>query len=69
MVLRREVIQTDKCRIPITLSSEGEREELIYAIDVDGVEWLTTDNQMHAVVLFTMMFEHLTEYMHYESRN
>lgn len=68
MVLRKEVIRTDKCDVPITLSSEGEGEDLLYVIDVDDVEWLTTENKMHAVVLFTMMHEHITEYMHYEPR-
>ena len=68
MVLRKEVIRTDKCDVPITLSSEGEGEDLLYVIDVDDVEWLTTENKMHAVVLFTMMYKHLTEYMHYEPR-
>lgn len=68
MVLRKEVIRTDKCDVPITLSSEGEGEDFLYVIGVDDVEWLTTENKMHAVVLFTMMYEHLTEYMHYEPR-
>lgn len=38
----------------------------IYIIAIDGVEWLQTQNEMHAVCLFTMMKEHILEYMHYE---
>lgn len=38
----------------------------VYIIAIDGVEWLQTQNEMHAVCLFTMMKEHILEYMHYE---
>lgn len=68
MILREEIIHAEKVDIPITLSSVFEDGEEFYVIDVDGVEWLQTDNQSHAVVMFTMMLEHLTEYMHYEPR-
>lgn len=57
--------------IPITLERQDDS-ELHYGQDpywyvcVDGVEWLQTKNQMHAVVLYNMMIDHLTEFMKYE---
>lgn len=56
------VIDEQGNTIPIVVELvEGE-----HIISVDGVEWLRTANMTHAAVLFNMMAEHLTEYMHYE---
>lgn len=48
--------------LPITLSSERHT----YYIAIDGVKWVETSNEMHAVVLFEMMKNHVTEYMQYK---
>lgn len=62
--LRSETIETPEVSLPIVLfEDEGE-----YLIEVDGVEWLNTEQPHHAVVLFEMMKEHLTEYMRYEKK-
>ena len=48
--------------IPIKVREEdGE-----HIITIDGVEWVRTRNMTHATVLFTMMCEHITEYMTYQ---
>lgn len=69
-MLRREYIEINAPgtpvvlgEIPITLYKvSGE----VYTVDIDGVKWFDTASEMHAVVLFEMMLEHITEYMHYE---
>ena len=47
--------------IPITLEKDGDN----YSIYIDGVHWVTTTNQTHAVVMFVMMQENITDYMNY----
>lgn len=54
--------------IPIILLGEkDDTGEVCYSVGVDGVEWFITDNVTHGVILFRMMSEHITEYMHYVS--
>lgn len=61
--LRIEDIEVSKdFKIKIALMQEDD----IYTIAIDGVEWLQTQNEMHANCLFIMMKEHILEYMHYE---
>lgn len=70
MVVRQEKIKvTDTFQIPISLSKYEEDGEPYFVIDIDGVEWLCTENQVHAVVLFDMMREHITEYYNYKPRS
>lgn len=38
----------------------------VHVITIDGVVWVETDNYIHATVLFNMICDHITEYMHYE---
>ena len=40
----------------------------VHVIEVDGVKWVETENRVHAAVLFNLMADHLTEYMHYEKK-
>lgn len=66
-----QIVKTEKIRItggeiPITLCLDEDQEGKYYTISIDGVEWVTVESQMHAVVLFNMMKDHITEYMHYE---
>ena len=69
MVLKTEKIDlSESFQIPITLSKDFLDGKPYFVIDIDGVEWLDTDNEVHAVVLFNMMREHITEYYHYEPR-
>ncbi len=65
-IVRAEKIKITGGEIPITLCLDKGQEGEFYTIDIDGVEWVTTENQMHAVVLFEMMKDHITEYMHYQ---
>lgn len=37
-----------------------------HVITIDGVEWVRTENQVHATVLFHMIADHITEYMTYK---
>ena len=38
-----------------------------YYATVDGVEWFDVEALHHAAVLYAMMKDHLTEYMHYKA--
>lgn len=58
--------------VMIEIDEEGTqipvRVELIdeeHIITIDGVEWVRTDNQVHATVLFNMIIDHITEYVSY----
>jgi hypothetical protein len=50
----------------ITVRVEQIGEE--HVITIDGVEWVRTGNYVHATVLYNMISDHITEYMHYESK-
>ena len=52
--------------IPINLYRREDDNLKVWGVDVDGVEWFETENPMHAAVLYNMMVDHLTQYMHYE---
>lgn len=65
--LRRELLKIDGGEIPITLNRTSDDDGIFFYIEIDGVEWLTTENETHAVVLFEMMKDHITEYMNYKT--
>lgn len=70
-VLKTRQLEIEGGTIPITLwrREDEEYEEVIsFGVDVDGVEWFEIESEMHAIVLFTMMSEHLLEYMRYRAR-
>lgn len=62
---REEYIEIIGGEIPISLYVKDEKE---YHILVDGVEWVNTTNRTHAIVLFEMMWDNLTDYMNYEMK-
>lgn len=67
MVLREEKIKVyEGFEIPITLEGEEIDGDMEFTIYIDNVYWVTLENQVHAVVLFELMKDHITEYMHYE---
>lgn len=67
MVLREEKVKVyDGFEIPITLEGEEIDGDMEFTIYIDNVYWVTLENQVHAVVLFELMRDHITEYMHYE---
>ena len=62
--VRRDLIEIEGGEIPITLSKASD--ESSFLIKIDGVEWVNTENKTHAVVLFELMKDHITEYMQYK---
>ena len=67
----REIEKTESLAIeggtiPINLYRREDDGLKVWGVDVDGVEWFETENPMHAAVLYNMMVDHITEYMHYE---
>lgn len=64
--VRNESIKIKGGEIPIVMYSNEDEEGVFYTIEIDGVEWLASVNRTHAVLLFEMMKDHITDYMHYE---
>lgn len=62
---RKESIKIKGGEIPIVLYSNEDEEGIFYTIEIDGIEWLASVNRTHAIVLFEMMKDHITEYMNY----
>ena len=52
----------------LTIPIEVHEEEGVHIITVDDIEWVKTDNYLHATVLFNMLADHITEYMSYSKR-
>lgn len=63
--VRREKLKINGGEIPIQLIVDDGDEGTFYMILVDGVEWIDTPNRTHAIVLFEMMKDHITDYMNY----
>ena len=38
----------------------------MHMIYVDGNMWVAVDNPVHAAVIYNMLCDHITEYMHFE---
>ncbi len=66
--LKEEKIKIIGGEIPIVLYLDSDADGEFYFIEIDGIEWVAVDNQMHATVLFNMMKDHITEYVHYEKQ-
>ena len=62
---RKESIKIKGGEIPIVLYSNEDEEGIFYTIEIDGIEWLASVNKTHAVVMFEMMKDNITEYMNY----
>jgi hypothetical protein len=57
-------VEVEGIKIPISVDElDG-----VNIISVDGVEWVKTENKVHAAVLFNMIADHLTEYMQYKKK-
>lgn len=65
MVVNDVVINDKGDTIPVSVDEENGT----HVIKIDGVEWVRTENYMHATVLFNMISEHITEYVHYEKNS
>lgn len=64
--LRKECIDVKGGQLPVRLLSESVEDGEMYSVEIDGVGWFVSANPMHAAVLFHMMVDHITEYMHYK---
>lgn len=71
MLVQQDFIATENGgRIPLELyarKSEQAAEGVMYEAQIDGVLWYSIENQMHAMILYKLLKEHVTEYMHYIS--
>lgn len=70
--IRNKMIAVEGGEIPITLSvtmDENDKSAYeVFFIDIDGVNWLDTDCATYAIILFEMLKDHFTEYIHYEKK-
>lgn len=58
----------DGGKIAITLYARKDKEEpgqVFYEVEIDGVNWLTCDTPHHGVILYTLLRDHVKEYMLY----
>lgn len=60
--IKREPIAIEGGTIDIVLLQDSDE---TYYIEIDGVEWCDTDSLHHAVILFELLHEHVTEKMQY----
>ena len=66
--MKRDILKYANIKIPsgaIPINLWKKPSDEVYGVSVDGVDWFVTGSMMHAVVLYTMMSEHLTDYMNY----
>ena len=52
----------------IEISVEVDEVDGEHIIWIDGVEWVRTENRVHAAVLFNMICDHIGEYMNYAKK-
>lgn len=64
-VLKTDYINIKGGKIPIKLIRFLAQEVEFFAVDIDGVEWLETSNQVHACILFELLRDNVTKYMSY----
>lgn len=58
----------DGGKIAIALYARKDTEEpgqAFYEVEIDGVNWLTCDTPHHGIVLYTLLRDHVKEYMKY----
>lgn len=55
-------------RIPVTLTA-GKLEDAeaaeFYIVTIDGVLWAECESLHHAIIIYTLLRDHVTEYMNY----
>ncbi len=55
------IIEVNGIELPVSVEEiDGE-----HIITIDGVEWVRTENYVHAAVLFNMICDHIGEYVSY----
>lgn len=64
--IKRDTIAIEGGIIEIVLYQD---EDGCYYITIDGVEWCDTDSMHHAVILFELLRDHVTEKMTYKKRS
>ncbi len=64
--VQEEKIKIKGGEIPIRIIEKKTDEGILYSVEIDGVEWFCIQNRVHVAVLFNLMKDHITEYMHYE---
>lgn len=70
-LLQQDFIITENGgRIPLelyALKEEAAPEGVIYSAYIDGVQWYDTTSSMHGMILYKLLKDHVTEFMHYET--
>lgn len=69
-IIQQDFVTTeDGGRIPVELyavkDNETDDNASYYEARIDGVTWYKADNVTHAVILYKLLRDHVTEYMHY----
>lgn len=65
-IVKQDNIDNVNFNLPIYLIKDNQEN---YTINIDGIDWITNeDNMIHATILYHLLKEHITEYMHYQPR-
>lgn len=64
-LLRRDMMKIDGGEIPVELY--GTPKENNFEVRIDGLPFAKPTSKMHAVVLHTMVLEHIQEYITFKS--
>lgn len=65
-IVRTEELEAEGGTVPINLWKRREEDgSEVWGVDVDGVDWFELGNEMHATVLYQLMVDHVTDYVHY----
>ena len=69
-IIKRGLVANVGLNLPIELEETIlNEEESYYIVLIDGVEWFTSHSKMHAIILYELLKDHVTEFMHYENKH
>ena len=69
-IIKRDFIAIEGGEIPIILKAvKDKNEKVFYFVYIDGITWLATENTTHAIILYSMLRDNITDYMQYVKTN
>lgn len=67
-IIKKGLVANVGFDLPIELEETIINEEDSYHIVlIDNVEWFTSHSKMHAIILYELLKDHVTDFMHYQS--
>lgn len=67
-IIKKGLVANVGFDLPIELEETIINEEdSYYIVLIDNVEWFTSHSKMHAIILYELLKDHVTDFMHYQS--